>query len=123
MSETNDSTQSKVDSHPDIEFAYSNSSIGEIPQIEDLPPSSKLVFKMLQYNGEMKMAELIEETLLCERTTHFAVNRLIDAEVIDERPCLQDARQEIYFIHPEHISKESSRNATSLDREASKSHE
>ena len=67
-------------------------------RLADLPPSAKFVYTVLQYNGRMTQQELIEETLLSPRTTRYAITKLEDAELINSRTALQDARQTCYSL-------------------------
>ena len=52
--------------------------------LTDLPPSPKLVYKMLEYNGAMTQQELAEESMLSTRTVRDAVNRLEEVGVVSE---------------------------------------
>lgn len=72
-----------------------------LKEVENLPPSAKLVFKTLEYQGEMTQKQLIEETLLSARTVRFAINKLTDAGVVKVQLNIHDARQKIYTLAPE----------------------
>ncbi len=66
--------------------------------LADLPPSAKLVYKVLEYEGCLTQAELAAETRLCTRTVRYAVDNLEAAGCIDCRRSLKDARRSIYWI-------------------------
>ena len=44
--------------------------------VRDLPPSAKLVAKVLEYNDTLTQSQLADETLLPPRTVRYALNRL-----------------------------------------------
>lgn len=66
--------------------------------VHDLPPSCKLVWLVLANQGELTHKEIVEETLLSERTARWARQRLVEADVITSCPSIQDARKEMYAI-------------------------
>ena len=66
--------------------------------VEELPPSAKLVAKVLEYNGTLTQSELAEETLLPPRTVRYALTRLEDADVVDSRFSFSDARKRLYTL-------------------------
>lgn len=59
-------------------------------------PSLKLVLKILQSNGWMTQKEIIFETTLPPRTTRYALKKLKDAKVIQERLNLSDMRMKSF---------------------------
>nr|WP_228842333.1 helix-turn-helix domain-containing protein [Halococcus agarilyticus] len=67
--------------------------------MDDLGPSAKLVFRVLDYEGPLTQRELAELTLLSQRTVRKALRRLLSREVIDERLYVPDGRQRLYEIH------------------------
>ena len=69
--------------------------------LEDLPPSAKLVYKVLEYNGAMTQKGIVEESMLSARTVRYALERLEDIEIVDEDVYFADARQNLYEITPE----------------------
>ncbi|WP_255151942.1 MarR family transcriptional regulator [Halorarius halobius] len=69
--------------------------------IEDLPPSAKLVFKVLEYNGPMTQKGIVEESMLSARTVRYALERLEDIDIVSEDVYFADARQNLYEIVPE----------------------
>ena len=66
--------------------------------VRDLPPSAKLVAKVLEYNDTLTQSELAEETLLSTRTVREAVSRLEDADAVDSRVSFRDARKQLYSL-------------------------
>lgn len=66
--------------------------------IDDLPPSSKLIYKVLEYEGELTQEELAAESRLCSRTVRYALGELTDAQLVTSRVCLDDARQSNYRL-------------------------
>jgi DNA-binding MarR family transcriptional regulator len=66
--------------------------------ISDLPPSAKLVYKVLEYNGPLTQKGIVEESMLSARTVRYALERLEEAEVVEEDVYFADARQNIYEL-------------------------
>lgn len=66
--------------------------------IRDLPPSAKLVFKVLEYHDALTQSELATETLLPQRTVRDAVSRLEEADIIESRFSFVDARKRLYSL-------------------------
>ena len=66
--------------------------------VADLPPSAKLVAKVLEYNDSLTQSQLAEETLLPPRTVRYALSRLEDADVVGSRFSFSDARKRIYTL-------------------------
>jgi DNA-binding MarR family transcriptional regulator len=66
--------------------------------VRELPPSAKLVAKVLEYNETLTQSQLAEETLLPPRTVRYALNRLEEAEVVDSRFSFSDARKRLYTL-------------------------
>lgn len=69
-----------------------------IEQLQDLPPSAKLVAKVLEYEETLTQSELAEETLLPPRTVRYALTRLEEADVVDSRFSFTDARKRLYTL-------------------------
>ena len=65
-------------------------------RLEDLPPSSKFVYTILAYNGRLSQQEIIEETMLAPRTTRYGLNKLEEADLVESRPAVHDARKTCY---------------------------
>ncbi len=66
--------------------------------VRELPPSAKLVAKVLEYNETLTQSQLAEETLLPPRTVRYALNRLEDEGVVDSRFSFSDARKRLYTL-------------------------
>ena len=66
--------------------------------IADLPPSAKLVYKVLEYNGPLTQKGIVQESMLSARTVRYALERLDEIGVIDEDVYFADARQNLYEI-------------------------
>jgi predicted transcriptional regulator len=66
--------------------------------IADLPPSAKLVYKVLEYNGPLTQKGIVQESMLSARTVRYALERLDDIGVIEEDVYFADARQNLYEI-------------------------
>jgi DNA-binding MarR family transcriptional regulator len=67
--------------------------------LAELPPSAKLVAKVLEYNDDaLTQAELADETLLPERTVRYALTRLEDHDLVSSRFSFADARKRCYSL-------------------------
>jgi len=69
--------------------------------LSDLPPSAKLVYKVLEYNGPLTQKGIVEESMLSARTVRYALERLDEVGVVDEDVYFADARQNLYEIPDE----------------------
>jgi DNA-binding MarR family transcriptional regulator len=67
-------------------------------RLSDLPPSSKLVFKTLEWNGRMTQQQIIEESLLSGRTVRDAIDRLEQRGIVERDVYYRDARQNVYTL-------------------------
>lgn len=67
-------------------------------QIRDLPPSAKLVLKVLEYNGGLTQKEIVNKSRLSQRTVRDALERLQDRGVVDKNIYVPDARQNLYTL-------------------------
>ncbi len=67
-------------------------------QLESLPPSAKLVYKTLQYEGPLTQGQLAAESLLPPRTVRYALSTLEDEDVVVEELYIQDARKRLYSL-------------------------
>lgn len=65
---------------------------------QDLPPSAKLVLKVLEYQGQLSQKEIIEETMLPPRTVRYALSLLMSEGVVMKRLSLRDSRQGLYQV-------------------------
>lgn len=66
--------------------------------LADEPPSAKLVFKVLEHDAPLTQQELAEETMLPRRTVRFALSRLEEADLVEDRVSFRDARQSVYSL-------------------------
>ncbi|PSQ15119.1 ArsR family transcriptional regulator [Halobacteriales archaeon QS_8_69_26] len=73
-------------------------SSGSWEDVQDLPPSAKLVAKVLEHEDRLTQSELAEETLLSPRTVRYAVSRLEEVDAVESRFSFADARKRIYIL-------------------------
>jgi DNA-binding MarR family transcriptional regulator len=71
--------------------------------LDDLPPSAKLVFKVLEYNGTLTQKGIVEESMLSARTVRYALERLERIGLVEEDVYFADARQNIYELTPQAV--------------------
>jgi len=64
----------------------------------NMPPSSKLLLKTLEYEGELTQKELARKTLLPDRTVRMALSHLLEKGYVKRKVSIRDARQKIYKI-------------------------
>lgn len=67
-------------------------------RIDELPPSAKLVFKVLEYQGSLTQKGIVEESMLSARTVRYALDRLEEVGVVSEEIYIGDARQSLYEL-------------------------
>jgi len=63
-----------------------------------MPPSSKLLLKILEYEGSMTQKELASKTMLPDRTVRLALSHLLEKGHVKRKVSFRDARQKIYEI-------------------------
>lgn len=73
--------------------------------IETAPPSAKLVFKVLEYNGALTQKEIVDRSMLSQRTVRDALTRLRDLGVVSKEVYIPDARQNLYKLTTSHTSE------------------
>jgi DNA-binding MarR family transcriptional regulator len=66
--------------------------------IQELPPSAKLVAKVLEYNDTLTQSQIAEESLLPDRTVRYALNRLDEEGIVNSRFSFSDARKRLYTL-------------------------
>lgn len=66
--------------------------------LKSMPPSAKLIYKALAYEGEMTQKEIISETYLPQRTVRYALEILLRKNMISKKPNLNDVRQTVYSV-------------------------
>jgi DNA-binding MarR family transcriptional regulator len=67
-------------------------------QLRELPPSAKLVAKVLEGEAPLSQGQLAEESLLPDRTVRYALNRLEDSNLVGSRYSFHDARKQVYYL-------------------------
>lgn len=67
-------------------------------RLRELPPSAKLVAKVLEGERPLAQGQLAEETLLPDRTVRYALNRLEDAGLVASRYNFRDTRKRLYYL-------------------------
>lgn len=86
-----------------MSYTSSISSRGPVPaapsKIDRLPPSAKLVYKVLETGASLTQKDIVRATYLPPRTVRYALDRLLTEEVINERFCFRDARQCLYGLN------------------------
>jgi DNA-binding GntR family transcriptional regulator len=68
-------------------------------RLRELPPSAKLVAKVLEGDAPLSQGQLAEESLLPDRTVRYALNRLEDADLVGSRYSFKDARKQVYYLN------------------------
>jgi DNA-binding MarR family transcriptional regulator len=67
--------------------------------LAELPPSAKLVVKVLEYNDDaLTQSALAEKTLLPARTVRYALTQLEDHDLVNSRFSFADARKRCYSL-------------------------
>ncbi|ELZ92281.1 hypothetical protein C452_06673 [Haloferax volcanii JCM 10717] len=67
--------------------------------VRDMPPSAKLVAKILDYEDTLTQSQIAEESLLPPRTVRYALSRLEDEGAVDSRFSFSDARKRLYTLN------------------------
>jgi DNA-binding GntR family transcriptional regulator len=67
-------------------------------RLRELPPSAKLVAKVLESDAPLSQGQLAEESLLPDRTVRYALNRLEESDLVDSRYSFKDARKQVYYL-------------------------
>jgi DNA-binding MarR family transcriptional regulator len=70
-----------------------------VERLQELPPSAKLVAKVLEADAPLSQGALAEESLLPDRTVRYALNRLQEEELVAARYSFEDARKQVYFLN------------------------
>jgi DNA-binding Lrp family transcriptional regulator len=66
--------------------------------LRHLPPSAKLVYRVLETDGQLTQKSIIEKTNLPSRTVRYALKRLKNEHILVERHYFIDARQSLYGL-------------------------
>ena len=67
-----------------------------VDSLIDLPPSAKLVYKVLEHDAPLTQGILCERTRLSKRTTRHALSLLTEASLVEEMVYPPDARKRQY---------------------------
>ncbi|GAB3414276.1 helix-turn-helix domain-containing protein [Haloparvum alkalitolerans] len=67
-------------------------------RLRELPPSAKLVAKVLESDSPLSQGQLADESLLPDRTVRYALNRLEESELVASRYSFKDARKQVYYL-------------------------
>ena len=67
-------------------------------ELFNMPPSSKLLLKILEYEGAMTQKELTKKTMLPDRTVRMAMSHLLEKGYVTKKVSIRDSRQKIYEI-------------------------
>jgi DNA-binding transcriptional ArsR family regulator len=66
--------------------------------LREVPPSAKLVARILHEEGELTHGEIVEETLLPPRTVRNALRTLEEHDLVTAELSFIDARQRLYSL-------------------------
>jgi len=66
--------------------------------IDRLPPSAKLVYKVLESGDFLTQKEIARVTYLPPRTVRYALDRLLTENLVHARFYFKDARQSLYGL-------------------------
>lgn len=83
-------------------------------RVAELPPSAKLVFKVLEYNGGLTQKGIVEKSRLSQRTVRDALDRLQEVDAVEKTIYVPDARQNLYRLTIDSVETDSpeARSAT-----------
>ncbi|MFB3764747.1 MAG: MarR family transcriptional regulator [Methanotrichaceae archaeon] len=85
-----------------MDFAETKNELNSL-KIEHLPPSAKLVFKVLESGAFLTQKDIVAETYLPPRTVRYALDRLKEQDILQERFYFQDARQSLFGLVPDAV--------------------
>lgn len=69
---------------------------GSEDRLEELPASAKLVYYVLDEEGQLTQTDLAEQARLPIRTTRAALATLTERGLVSETLCVLDARKKLY---------------------------
>lgn len=72
--------------------------------LKNLPPSAKLVLKVLEHNEELTQKQIAAKSRLPQRTVRYALESLENKGFIRKRIHLADTRQNLYQISGVNLS-------------------
>jgi DNA-binding MarR family transcriptional regulator len=90
------STSTSVEDGRGEESEFSDAEFRE--RLRELPPSAKLVAKVLETDAPLSQGQLVEESLLPDRTVRYALNRLEESDLVGSRYSFHDARKQVYYL-------------------------
>lgn len=64
----------------------------------DLPPSAKLVAKVIENEGSMGVAEISESARLPQSTTRYALNKLVERDLVEVSVDSDGGRRLVYTM-------------------------
>ncbi|MDZ7729746.1 MAG: winged helix-turn-helix domain-containing protein [Natrialbaceae archaeon] len=67
-------------------------------ELYELPPSAKLVLKILEEEGKLTQGEIATETMLAPRTVRHALDSLSGLGIVQESVYFPDARKSLYSV-------------------------
>ncbi len=67
-------------------------------ELLNMPPSAKLILKILEYEGSMSQKDLATKTLLPERTIRLSLGHLVNRGYVKKKTLLRDARHRTYEL-------------------------
>lgn len=67
-------------------------------RLEAVPPSAKLVYLVLDYNGVLTQQQITEKSRLPKRTVRDALDRLGERDIVSKERYIPDARQNTHRI-------------------------
>lgn len=67
-------------------------------RLRELPPSAKLVAKVLETDAPLSQGQLADESRLPDRTVRYALNRLEEQNLVTSRYSFHDARKQVYAL-------------------------
>lgn len=66
--------------------------------IRSVPPSAKLLLRVLRENKISRFDDLMDETMLSKRTLLYAIRTLKELDLIETQVCMSDARRRFYCV-------------------------
>ena len=66
--------------------------------VKSIPPSAKLLLRVLREKKILRFEELMEETMLSKRTLLYAIKALRELGMIETQICMNDARKRFYCV-------------------------
>lgn len=66
--------------------------------VKPIPPSAKLILKLLSEKKIMRFEELKESTAFSKRTLLYAIKTLREMDLVETQICMNDTRRRFYCI-------------------------